>query len=426
MLVAAPASGQGKTTVSAALCRMHALSGLKVRAFKCGPDFLDPMILGRATGHPAYQLDLWMCGEGGCRELLWQAAGEADLILVEGVMGLYDGRPSAADLAALMGLPVLAVISAQAMAQTFAAVAHGLRSFRPGLPWAGVLANNVAGDSHARILRDSLPPDMPWMGSLSREERIGLPSRHLGLVQASELSDLDLRLDRAAQALSGQGAAVLPAPALFHPPEEAAEDLSSALSGLNLAVARDRAFGFIYPANLDLLASMGARINFFSPVAGEDLPPGTDGLYLPGGYPELFLPELAQNRRLMDSVRRLVDSGRPCLAECGGLLYLLEYLEAGGERARMAGALPGRAVLSGGLRGLGLMWAELPEGALRGHSFHHSLLEMDLPPLCLAQRQDSHRQEREAVWRLKRLTASYLHFYFPSNPAAAARLFAPG
>ncbi len=198
VLIAAPASGQGKTTVTAALARLHRNLGRKVRVFKCGPDFLDPMIHERASGAPVYQLDMWMVGEQESRRLLWEAAGEADLILIEGVMGLFDGTPSSADLARHFGVPVLAVIDGTAMAQTFGALALGLARYQADLPFAGVLANRVGTVRHAQLLEGSLTEGLRWYGALSRETGIELPSRHLGLVQASELNDLDLRLDAAA------------------------------------------------------------------------------------------------------------------------------------------------------------------------------------------------------------------------------------
>ncbi|MDQ2601694.1 cobyrinate a,c-diamide synthase, partial [Pseudomonas aeruginosa] len=168
LLIAAPASGQGKTTVTAALARLHARQGRRVRVFKCGPDFLDPMILARASGAPVYQLDLWMVGEAEARRLLARAAGEADLILIEGVMGLFDGNPSAADLARRFGVPVLGVINGAAMAQTFGALAYGLAHFQPDLPFSGVLGNRVGSQRHSDILRDCLPPGMRWFGGLPR------------------------------------------------------------------------------------------------------------------------------------------------------------------------------------------------------------------------------------------------------------------
>jgi cobyrinic acid a,c-diamide synthase len=181
LMVSAPASGHGKTTVTAALARAWRDAGLAVRIFKTGPDFLDPMILARATGSPVYPLDLWMGGPGHCAALLYRAAREADVVLVEGAMGLYDGTPSSADLAVRFGLPVLAVIDASAMAQTFGALAHGLATWRPAPGLAGVVANRTGGAVHARMLRDSLPPGLRFYGALPRDAACALPSRHLGL-----------------------------------------------------------------------------------------------------------------------------------------------------------------------------------------------------------------------------------------------------
>ncbi|HBO9959526.1 TPA: cobyrinate a,c-diamide synthase, partial [Pseudomonas aeruginosa] len=221
LLIAAPASGQGKTTVTAALARLHARQGRRVRVFKCGPDFLDPMILARASGAPVYQLDLWMVGEAEARRLLARAAGEADLILIEGVMGLFDGNPSAADLARRFGVPVLGVINGAAMAQTFGALAYGLAHFQPDLPFSGVLGNRVGSQRHSDILRDCLPPGMRWFGGLPRSAEFELPSRHLGLVQAEELADLDVRLDAAADALLASAETDLPEPVTFEVPAPA-------------------------------------------------------------------------------------------------------------------------------------------------------------------------------------------------------------
>lgn len=218
LLVAAPASGQGKTTVTAALARLHTRAGRRVRVFKCGPDFLDPFWHQLASGAPVHQVDLWMTGEADVRQRLQQAAQEADLILVEGVMGLYDGDPSAADLARLLGLPVLAVVDASAMAQTFGALAHGLRHYQADrhgpLRWAGVLANRVASERHADMVRMSVTGESPadmggavdvhhalevgWLGALLRANTLALPERHLGLVAAQELPDAMQRLDAAA------------------------------------------------------------------------------------------------------------------------------------------------------------------------------------------------------------------------------------
>ena len=202
ILVAAPASGQGTTTLTSALARLHARQGRKVRVFKCGPDFLDPYWHALASNAPVYQLDLWMTGEADCRQRLWDAAREADLIIVEGVMGLFDGSPSAADLARRFGLHVLAVVDASAMAGTFGALAFGLQHYQQDLPWAGVLANRVASARHSDMLRDSLNRQEDWLGAVMRNAAMTLPERHLGLTVASELPDAMTRLDAAADALA--------------------------------------------------------------------------------------------------------------------------------------------------------------------------------------------------------------------------------
>jgi len=422
LLIAAPASGQGKTTFTAGLARYHRNRGRRVRVFKTGPDFLDPMILARAAGHPVYQLDLWMVGEAACKRLLYEAAGAADLILIEGVMGLFDGTPSSADLARTFGTPVLALIQAQAMAQTFGAIAYGLAHYRPDLPFAGVLANGVANPGHAALLAESLPADVRYFGALYRDPAIALPDRHLGLVQAEEIADLETRLEAAAAAVGQTELAELPEPVAFAPVAQPLPKRS--LDGVRIGIARDTAFAFLYPANLDLLRDLGAELVFFSPLYDAELP-AVDSVYLPGGYPELHLDQLAANRAMTAALRQHYRAGKPLYAECGGMLYALESLtDKAGQRAEMLNILPGHAVMQPRLAGLGMQSARLPEGELRGHTFHHSKLETPLQPLTQGVRQRGDRPG-EAIFRIGRLTASYLHLYFPSNAEAAARLFLP-
>ncbi|MHA6493918.1 cobyrinate a,c-diamide synthase [Pseudomonas borbori] len=422
LLIAAPASGQGKTTVTAALARLHTRQGKRVRVFKCGPDFLDPMILARASAAPVYQLDLWMVGEADSRRLLWQAAGEADLILIEGVMGLFDGSPSAADLARRFGVPVLAVIDASAMAQTFAALAHGLATFQADLPFSGVLGNRVGSARHGEMLRDALPASIRWYGALPRSAEVELPSRHLGLIQAEELADLDARLDAAADALAASADVGLPPAVEFA--AAAPRALVPLLAGVRIGVARDSAFAFLYQANLDLLRELGAELRFFSPLVDSELPE-VDSLYLPGGYPELHLQRLAANQAMATAIRAHHAAGKPIHAECGGMLYLFERLtDKAGDSAPMLGLLPGEASLQPRLTALALQDTQLAEGRLRGHTFHHSALSTALTPIAHGEC-PNYRRTAEAVYRVGRLTASYIHFYLPSDPAAAAALFLP-
>lgn len=420
LFIAAPASGQGKTTITAALARLHTRLGRRVRVFKCGPDFLDPQIHAVASGAPVHNVDLGMCGAEDIAWRLHAAARASDLILIEGVMGLYDGAPSGADIARRFGIPVMAVIDARAMAQTFGAVAYGLAHYQPGLPFAGVLANHVGSARHADMLRAALPDGMRWFGAVMRDADAALPERHLGLMQAEEIADLGERLDRLADHLQATGAAELPAAVEF--PAVPAPAVPPQLAGKRVAVARDAAYGFIYPANLDTLQALGAELAFFSPLAGDTLPATCDAVWLPGGYPELHGEALAANTRFWHDLRAHVAAGKPLLAECGGLMSLLQSIvdKAGVEHA-FGGLLPGRAVMQKRLAALGMQAVDLPQGRMTGHTFHYSRTETPLAPWLHAHGTDG--SEGEAVYRLGSITASYVHFWFPSNPAAVAALF---
>jgi cobyrinic acid a,c-diamide synthase len=244
----------------------------------------------------------------------------------------------------------------------------------------------------------------------------------LGLVQASELNDLDVRLDAAADSLANSCDVALPPAVEFAAPEMiAAEPL---LAGVRIAVARDEAFAFTYGASLDLLRAMGAELSFFSPIRDSGLPEA-DSLYLPGGYPELHHVALAQNTSMLTAIRAHHAAGKPLLAECGGMLYLLDSLtDVEGTRAELVGLLSGDAVMQKRLAALALQAVELPEGLLRGHTYHHSLTSTELEPIARGLSPNGGRGA-EAVYREGRMTASYVHFYFPSNPQAIAALFVP-
>jgi cobyrinic acid a,c-diamide synthase len=419
LLVVAPASGQGKTTIVAALARLHARQGRKVRVFKCGPDFLDPQIHAIASGAPCYNVDLWMCGEADAAWRLAEAAQDADLILVEGVMGLYDGEPSAAELAARLGIPILVVIDGSAMATSFGAIAYGLKHYRPGTPVNAAFANCVGSAYHAELLEKSLPPDIAWYGHLPRDTDATMPERHLGLLPAAEIEDLAQRIDRMADLLATTAAAALPPPVNFASAN--APDIAPLLAGKTIAIARDAAFCFLYPANLDCLVTLGARIKYFSPLADRMLP-DCDAVWLPGGYPELHVGTLANNRALWATLAAHVDAGKPLLAECGGMMALFDTLiDLEGRSHAVGGLLPGQVAMQKRLAALGLQEVVLPEGTLRGHTFHYSSAETPLKELVQAIRPDG--RPGEAVYRRQRLTASYMHLYFPSNPEAASRLF---
>ena len=434
ILVAAPASGQGKTTVACALARWHTRQGRRVRVFKCGPDFLDPHWLALASGAPVHQLDLWMTGEADCRQRLYQAAQQADLLIVEGVMGLFDGTPSAADLAQRFDLPVLAVVDASAMADTFGALAFGLQHYRPGLRWAGVLANRVAGERHADMLRTSLREPAHWLGALLRNPALALPERHLGLTVAGEVDDAMARLDAAADALAGTPLAQMSGADLQRwavSLEPAANDAAPAtnaqpLSGMTVAVARDAAFCFIYAANLECLQALGARLVFFSPLADAALP-DCDAVWLPGGYPELHAEPLGRNEGLRDSLAAHVAQHKPVWAECGGMMALFdEIVTTDGQVHAQWGLLPGRITMQQRLAALGPQQLAIDGQLLRGHSFHYSTCATPLAAHARTARPgcEAAPDAGEALYEVGSLRASYFHAWFASNPQAVAALFA--
>ena len=419
LMVAAPASHQGKTLLTAALVRLWRRRGLAVAAFKAGPDFLDPMVLAHAAGRPVDNLDPWMVGAAACRRRFARAAAWADVVVVEAVMGLSDGAPSSADLARLLGLPVALVVDASGVAQGFAAVPLGVRALEPDLRLLGVLANRVAGARHEALLRARLPADLPFLGAMPRDARIELPERHLGLVQAGEQPALAAALERAADHLAATALAEPPPPIPVAAPAPEADE--PRLRGRRVAVARDAAFAFVYPANVDWLRRQGAQVRFFSPLAGDPLPE-CDALWLPGGYPELHLEALAARTDLMDQIRAHHRAGRPILAECGGMLFLLRSLrDQDGRAYRLAGLLPGEGEMTRRPQGLGMQAVAWAGETLRGHTFHYARAEVDGPPAARAHRHPD-GAPGEAVFYREGLWASFMHLYFPSAPRALAGL----
>jgi cobyrinic acid a,c-diamide synthase len=422
VLIAAAASGQGKTTVTAALARKLVRAGRRVRVFKCGPDFIDPMVLARACGAPVESLDLWMVGAERCRALLADAAAQADAILVEGVMGLYDGTPSAADLSREFGLPVLAVIDAGAMAQTAGALVHGLRDYGP-VAMAGVVANRIASPGHAAMVAASLR-DIPLLGTLPKQAA-SLPERHLGLVLPDEVAGLDELLDTLADQLTLDLSAWDALPLAQIPGAGAAVGMEGELplAGARIAIARDAAFMFLYPANLATLEALGAQLAYFSPLADEPVPHTATAIYLPGGYPELHAAALSGGRRWQASLRAVHAAGLPIVAECGGMMALADSLQdKEGRDWPMAALLPGKVVMQARLAGLGAQAMPTALGPLRGHTFHYSRLETAQPAAAATQKHPS-GAAGENLYRVGSLQASYFHAYFPSNPAAVAAMF---
>ena len=428
LLVAAPASGSGKTTVSMTLCAALRTRGLAVRACKVGPDYIDPSHLSRASGRPAPNLDSFFLDESALRVRFAAVSRAADVVIVEGVMGLFDGRDSlgkeasSAHLAKLLGLPVILVVDASAMAGSIAALAKGFATFDPDVRLAGVIANRVGGARHTDILRAALTAvDLPLLGYLTRDPALELPSRHLGLHLAHEKS-LDVGALRAASRqldIDGLLEVARNAPALrATPPATPAPSAKR----VRLGVAKDEAFCFYYEENLEALERAGAELCFFSPLHDDGLPERLGGLYLGGGYPELFAAQLSRNGAVRRAIR---DFAGVIYAECGGRMYLSEALICEGERHPMVGKIPGTAVMSDpprltlGYRHLRAAKSTPVVGAgavVKGHEFHYSR-HVDTTD-DLFESLDSGRREGYADARVH---ASYVHLYFPAAPDLAPR-----
>lgn len=426
LFITAPASGQGKTTITAALARMLKRQGKIVRVFKTGPDFLDPQILAQASGEHVEQLDLWMAGENYCRYQFYQAAQEADLIIVEGAMGMFDGEPSSADLAATFNIPMAIVMDVKGMAQTAAAIAMGLANYRDDIQVAGLIANSCSTERHRQLIEDALPDSLPLLATLARSESVALPERHLGLVQASEVrAELEQRFNAGADWLVDAGlenilerfSNVEFKPAILPIEQPLLQDKI-------IAIAKDEAFSFIYQANLLLLKELGATLKFFSPLHDKEMP-AADALWLPGGYPELHAKKLAENTSMLSSIRLFSEQNKPILAECGGFLYCLEELtDLNDETHVMLNILAGQGAMKGKRGCQGMQTAIFPEGEIRAHA-HHRSRSFNMPEALSYGRRQRHPAPGEAVYRHNNLNASYLHLFFPSNPKAISRLFNP-
>ncbi len=388
IVIAAPASGSGKTTVTLALLRAYRDQGLHAASCKAGPDYIDPAFHAAASGRPCRNLDPWAMRREMLAMLIDEAGRGADLLLVEGVMGLFDGANdgsgSTAELAALAGWPVVLVIDAGGQGASIAALAKGFRDFRPGVDVAAVIANRVGGVRHRAILEAALAAvGLPLLGALPRDKALALPERHLGLVQAREHGELEAFLERAAECAAAHvGLAKLTL--LARPSRLAAPPSSPARIpplGQRIALATDDAFAFAYPHLLEGWRAQGAELVAFSPLADEAPATDADAVYLPGGYPELHAGRLAGNGRFLAGLSAAAARGAVLYGECGGYMVLGERLtDAAGQSHAMAGLLALESSFAAGRLHLGYRALKLaahsplgPSGsAFRGHEFHYA------------------------------------------------------
>ncbi|MCD7058831.1 cobyrinate a,c-diamide synthase [Pelagibacterium xiamenense] len=392
LVIAAPRSGSGKTAVTLGLARMLTRRGMRVAPAKAGPDYIDPAFLARAAGTPAVNLDIWAMGADRVRDLAARHGEGHDLVLIEGVMGLFDGAVggggSTADLAAALDLPVVLVVDCQSHAQSVAALVHGFASWRADVEVAGVILNRVASDKHEAMLRGALKKTgIPCLGAVPRRGDLELPARHLGLVLPGDVEGVDDFIARAGAVMDTHIDGNLLA-AIARAVGTAAVRPDLAPLGQHIAVAHDAAFAFVYPHMLDGWHGAGARLSFFSPLADEAPAGDADAVFLPGGYPELHGARLAEAHGFRAGLEAARDRGTLIYGECGGFMVLGETLtDKAGITHPMTGLLPVAARIDRPRRVLGYRVlthaSPLPWPArLMGHEFHYSsAAPAKLPPL---------------------------------------------
>ena len=442
-LVAAPHSGAGKTTLTLSLIAALRARGLTVQPFKVGPDYIDPLHHAWAAGRPSHNLDTWMVPAEANRRV-YGAAADADVAVVEGVMGLFDGvdgrraEGSSADVARLLGLPVVFVVDARAMARSAAALVQGFAAFEPGVRVAAVIWNRVGSASHRRILDDALEAAglPPALGAVPRDTGVCLPERHLGLVTPEDAALPDaLRHSLARLAETHVDLDALLDATRAEAPAASLRPLGTPRGRRRVGVARDRAFCFYYEENLRLLEEAGVELVPFRPVEGDGVPEELDGVYLGGGYPEAHAERLSRNEAFREGLRRVRDRGIPLYAECGGFMALCETLEdADGRRHPMAGIFPAVARMTRrrfqlGYREVRVEGIDRMRGlTARGHEFHYSRVEAMPPEISRAYRVWNARSEelpREG-YRSGETLAGYLHLHFASCPDFPRRFFRLG
>jgi len=440
LVIAGTASNVGKTILTAGLIAAFKARGLTVQSFKVGPDYIDAAYLAHVSGRPCRNLDSWMLGEGALRQVLAQGVLGVDLALVEGMLGLFDGRGgttdgSTADVARIIKAPVVLVIDVNDMTESAAAVALGFKTFAESPRIAGVLLNNVRSDSHRRRAEDAIwdIAKLPVLGALRAMPQLDIPQREHGLLPVTENKEWDRMIGVLSETIErdvdldlllriANKAELVPLV-----PKKVFQGKPDAGRTVRLAVAYDDAFNFYYPENLELLEEHGAKVVPFSPLEDDHLPQDAAGIYLGGGFPEIFVEPLAKNRSMAESIQRAYRSGIPIYAECGGLMYLGRSLRTdSGAIERMAGVIPVDVEMDGEIHRFGYRQLLTLEDSIlssrgqfyRGHEFHWSRItghNGDLKPAYQMQNAEGDVIGYEG-FVAPNLLASYVHLHFGQNP----------
>lgn len=432
-VIAGTGSGVGKTTFTIGLMAALQQQGKKVQGFKCGPDYIDPTYHTAVTGRASRNIDSWMLAHDAVRDIVARASEDADVAIIEGVMGFYDGKSpladtgSTAEISVITESPVILIVNAASMARSVAAIVKGFQTLSTAPNIVGVIVNQVGSVSHYGIVKEAIEQEcaVPVLGYLKKEAAVNVPSRHLGLVPAIERGELAGFFDELATLISAtvdieKLLAITKAPKLE---ERAHYFAQQAENRAVIAIARDAAFNFYYEENIELLRARGAIIRYFSPLANEAVPADAQGLYLGGGFPEEYSAQLAQNTLASESIKAAIAKGLPTLAECGGYMYLTEAIyDTTGTRHAMLGVIAGEVAMQSKLAALGYREVFgtpdnflIPENCeAKGHEFHYSkyLGELVNPAYATKGRFGS----KQEGFKNANLVAGYTHFHFLSNP----------
>lgn len=460
IMIAGTHSGVGKTTITTAVMAAFARDGYRVQPYKVGPDYIDPSYHTIATGIPSRNLDSWMLSDETVSRLFRQSAPKADVAVIEGVMGLFDGseaigdKGSSAQIAKLLDCPVILIVDVKSMARSAAALVSGFVNFDPELNVAGIILNRIGSERHLRLVREAVEAycNVPVVGYIRKNAKLELPSRHLGLVPTVEggvlpekikglADEIRAGIDFARIMRIAEAAGEL-APAGETEPAGEMDSAGSMIAGIRgtvdyagkvrIGLAWDEAFSFYYRDGLDELERQGAQLVRFSPLHDTMLPQDLDGIYIGGGFPEIFIRELAANREMLDRLKAAGEQGMPVFAECGGLMYLTRAIvDFDSTEYGMVGLVPGRCIMEKSLVGMGYIEAEalgnnVISGAgmkMRGHEFHYSRLAPDGPDFSYAFRMTRNRSGETVLDGYARgnILASYAHLHFAANPGAAAK-----
>lgn len=433
VIIAATSSGSGKTTITVGLLAALKARGLDVQSYKIGPDYIDTGWHELASGKISHNLDSWLVGSDKLKEIFAATASGADISIIEGVMGLYDGGrggiSSTAEISKLLNAPVILVIDAKSMGTSAAAVALGFREFDHSVNLAGVILNRLGSDSHKKIIVDALDTlGIKCFGAVKRNDEFILPERHLGLVPTMENNSADV-IQKICAAVERQvDVDALIALAKNAPPiPNSSKTYNLKPKTLKIAVARDEAFNFYYGESLSELEKRGAEIVFFSPLNDEHLPENISGLIIGGGFPEMFAARLEQNKNLRAEIFNAANAGLPIFAECGGFMYLMKNLiDFDGKSFEMCGVLDGAATMTNKLQSVGYVEAEILHDCaigkagdkIRAHEFHFSTAETSDEKIFKCTRMRTGKEYFAGAVK-KNLVASYLHIHFAGSPSAA-------